>query len=90
MRIAAPTDSSPAGSAVTASRLSVWSANPGSGKPAAFHASPASEDTSSGWVAELVEEAALAVEASIATARKFTSGIITPSRSAASATPGMP
>ena len=45
MRIAAPTDSSPAGSAVWPSRASVWSAGPGRPSPTRFHAKPATLDT---------------------------------------------
>src|SRR5258706_6287620 len=51
MRIAAPTARSPAGSAVTARRFSVWSANDGSGNPSAFHARPTTEATTNGCVA---------------------------------------
>ena len=90
MRIAAPTERSPAGSDDCPRRENVWSAKPGIGNPAALHAKPATVESSSGFVAISRAKPRSPCCASIATARKLTSGIIAPRTSAASATPGVP
>ena len=90
MRSAAPTASSPAGSADWPSRWSVWSRNPGMPTPERFHAKPASVETTSGLRASSSQRLERDCAASMPTAPKFASGMSVPKRRAAVATPGEP